>query len=118
MNHDHFDIVHRTSRSRGKCFASVAAMVACMAISPASAVKITLPPETAALKPGAGSDLATQQCLTCHSADYVSSQPPGKPLAFWKAEVEKMKKVYGAPIPDDQIDAIAQYLTREYGAAP
>ena len=118
MNHDHLDIVHRPSRFRAKCVASVAALVACIAIAPASAVKITLPPETAALKPGAGSDLATQQCLTCHSADYVSSQPPGKPLAFWKAEVEKMKKVYGAPIPDDQIDAIAQYLTREYGAAP
>jgi hypothetical protein len=53
--------------------------------------------------------------VTCHSADYVAIQPPGKPLAFWKAEVEKMKKVYGAPIPDDQIDPIAQYLTREYG---
>jgi hypothetical protein len=43
------------------------------------------------------------------------TQPPGKPYAFWKAEVEKMKKVYGASIPDDQIEPIAQYLTRAYG---
>ena len=26
-----------------------------------------------------------------------------------------MKKVYGASIPDDQIEPIAQYLTRAYG---
>jgi mono/diheme cytochrome c family protein len=85
---------------------------------PASGLRIDLPAETARLKDGTGSDLANRQCMTCHSADYVATQPPGKPLAFWKAEVEKMKKVYGAPIPDDQIEPIAQYLTREYGAAP
>ena len=39
----------------------------------------------------------------------------GKPLAFWKAEVEKMKQVYGAQIPDDQVEPIAQYLARAYG---
>lgn len=92
-------------------------LVAALAL-PALALQIDLPADTAKLKPGTGSDLAGKQCLTCHSADYVNIQPPGKPLAFWKAEVEKMKKVYGAPIPDDQIEPIAQYLTREYGAAP
>ena len=82
---------------------------------PAAGVSIELPAESASLKPWPGSDLATRQCATCHSADYVAIQPPGRPLAFWKAEVEKMKKVYGAPIPDDQIEPIAQYLTRAYG---
>ena len=84
---------------------------------PAAALKIDLPAETAKLKSGPGADLAGRQCLTCHSADYVSIQPPGKPLAFWKAEVEKMKKVYGAPIPDDQVEPIAQDLTAAYGDA-
>jgi len=84
---------------------------------PAASLKIELPPESTGLKTGAGSDLATRQCATCHSADYVAIQPPGRPLAFWKAEVEKMKKVYGAPIPDDQVEPIAQYLTRAYGDA-
>jgi sulfite dehydrogenase (cytochrome) subunit B len=97
---------------------SLALTILALVALPARALQIELPAETAKLRPGAGSDLATKQCLTCHSADYVSIQPPGKPLAFWKAEVEKMKKVYGAPIPDDQIEPIAQYLTREYGAAP
>ena len=85
------------------------------AAAPGIALKIELPPESTTLRQGAGSDLAMRQCMTCHSADYVAIQPPGKPLAFWKAEVEKMKKVYGAPIPDAEIDPIAQYLTREYG---
>ena len=85
---------------------------------PLQALKIEMPPDTSTLKPGAGADLANRQCLTCHSADYVNVQPPGKPLAFWKGEVEKMKKVYGAPIRDEDIEPIAQYLTREYGAAP
>ena len=83
--------------------------------APVAALKIEMPTESATLRQGAGSDLAMRQCMTCHSADYVAIQPPGKPLAFWKAEVEKMKKVYGAPIPDAEIDPIAQYLTREYG---
>ena len=82
----------------------------------ASSLKIDLPAETATLKPGSGSELANGQCLTCHSAEYIITQPPDKPLAFWRAEVEKMKKVYGAPIPDDQIGAIADYLARSYGS--
>lgn len=86
------------------------------AIVVAAGLKIQLPDETVTLKPGPGSELANSQCLTCHSADYIKTQPDGKPLAFWKAEVEKMKKVYGAPIPDDQIDPLAEYLARNYGS--
>ena len=81
----------------------------------ASGLKIALPNETATLKPGPGAEAANGQCLTCHSAEYITTQPRDKPVAFWKAEVEKMRKVYGAPIPDDQIDVIAEYLVRSYG---
>ena len=81
----------------------------------ANALKIDLPAETATLKPGPGADIANSHCLICHSAQYITTQPRDKPLAFWKAEVEKMKKVYGAPIPDEQIDALAEYLARSYG---
>jgi len=105
-----------TAHPRWSCIFTATAL-AVVAALPVQALKIDLPPDTSKLKPGAGSDLANQQCVTCHSADYVNVQPPGKPLAFWKAEVEKMKKVYGAPIADEQIEPIAQYLTREYGAA-
>jgi hypothetical protein len=82
----------------------------------AAGLKIDLPTETAVLKQGPGFELTNTQCSICHSAEYIISQPRGKPLAFWKAEVEKMKKAYGAPIPDDDIQPVADYLTRNYGA--
>ena len=93
----------------------VAIGLAAAAGSAAEGLRIELPQETATLKPGPGAELAKAQCLICHSADYISTQPRDKPLAFWKAEVEKMKKVYGAPIADEQIDAIAEYLVQNYG---
>ena len=104
-----------------RCTRPLATLIAATSLlavaAPAGALKIELPPESTSLKPAAGSELAIRQCAACHSADYVAIQPPGKPLAFWRAEVEKMKKVYGAPIPDDQVEPIAQYLTRAYGDA-
>lgn len=90
------------------------AVAACCGTAPA--MKIELPPEQTRLASAPGVDLANAQCMTCHSADYVITQPRGKPLAFWKAEVEKMKNVYGAQIPPEDIAPIADYLTREYGS--
>lgn len=77
-------------------------------------VKITLPPETNRFKPGPGSEIATAQCIICHSADYISTQPP-MPRAVWKAGVQKMQKIYGAPIPDAQVEPLVDYLVRNYG---
>lgn len=58
---------------------------------------------------GPGSDLANRHCLICHSAGMVMRQPP---LTFddWKAEVTKMRAVYGAPLPPESIEDIARYL--------
>jgi cytochrome c551/c552 len=36
--------------------------------------------------------------------------------AFWKASIQKMQQKYAAPIPDSQVEALADYLTRNYGA--
>jgi sulfite dehydrogenase (cytochrome) subunit B len=95
--------------------AAAAAGVAATMASLAAGLKIELPKETATLKPGPGVDAVSGQCLICHSADYITTQPRDKPFAFWKAEVEKMKKVYGAPIPEEQIEPVADYLARTYG---
>ncbi len=100
-------------RTNTRWLALAGALVAAGAL--ASSLKIELPTEAASLKPGSGAEIAKGQCLTCHSAEYITTQPRDKPLAFWKAEVEKMKKAYGAPIPDDQVSAIADYLARSYG---
>lgn len=75
---------------------------------------ITLPAETAAFKPGRGAELAQANCLICHSADYISMQPP-MPRAFWEGTLKKMKEKFGAPTPDETLVALAEYLTATYG---
>ncbi len=80
----------------------------------AGEVTITLPPETAAFKPGKGAELANAHCVMCHSADYVSMQPP-MARKFWEATLKKMKEKFAAPTPDDALPALADYLTTAYG---
>lgn len=74
-----------------------------------------LPDETAGLKPGLGVETAVV-CQACHSADYIATQPPKEGKAFWQAEVQKMIKVYKAPIGEDDAAVIANYLATAYGA--
>ncbi|HVV41025.1 MAG TPA: cytochrome c [Nitrobacter sp.] len=75
-----------------------------------------LPDETAAFKPGPNLDVVKNNCTACHSADYISTQPRGPKFKkdFWKAEVTKMIKVYGAPIEDADVDKIVDYLAATY----
>jgi cytochrome c551/c552 len=80
----------------------------------AVALDIHLPPETVAFKQDIGAEIANGQCLTCHSVEYVIIQPPMQ-RAFWKAEVVKMQQKYGAQIPDGQVEAVVDYLTKNYG---
>jgi cytochrome c551/c552 len=80
----------------------------------ATALDIQLPPETGAFKQDKGAEIANGQCLICHSVEYVVMQPP-MPRAFWKSSVQKMQQKYAAPIPDDQVEAVVDYLTKNYG---
>lgn len=80
----------------------------------AEPVKYVKPPESVRFKPGTNSVKAIAHCTMCHSADYVSTQPP-LPRATWKAIVLKMQKVHGAPIPESEVDPIVEYLVKTYG---
>lgn len=95
--------------------AAAAALVVVLPL--ARALEITLPVETAAYAPSDHPGYAATMafCTTCHSAEYVRTQPLNLTPAYWKATVVKMKKVFGAPIPDDQLDAITDYLVKTYG---
>jgi len=68
------------------------------------------------LKAGAGLDTTRNHCLTCHSTDYIVMQPRGD-AKQWQGVVTKMIKVYGAPISDQDAQAIAEYLATAYGPA-
>ncbi len=91
-------------------------LVSLVAVSSAAiAVPVTyqLPNETADFKPGPGVDTAIL-CRACHSADYITTQPSKRGKAFWEAEVQKMIKVYKAPINPTDAAAIVDYLAATY----
>ena len=90
-----------------------AALIA--AAAQAGELKITIPPETGMLKPGPGVELVQVNCLTCHSVEYISTQPP-MPRAFWEASVKKMREKYGAPATDEVVPKLVDYLAAIYGA--
>lgn len=87
--------------------------VALASLAMAEPMVYQLPPETAELKPGPGVETATV-CTACHSADYIATQPSGKGKPFWQAEVQKMVKLYKAPIEDKDAAAIVDYLATTY----
>jgi cytochrome c553 len=86
----------------------------------AAPLSITLPPETAQLRPSAhpGYVIATQMCAICHSVDYINQQPGKMSLTQWTAEVAKMQRAYGAPLSEDQVKQIGEYLALTYGSEP
>jgi hypothetical protein len=68
------------------------------------------PPELAA---GPGREEVESYCSTCHSTRYITMQPP-LPPETWTAEVNKMVKVMGQPIPEDVQPVIIKYLQMHY----
>jgi mono/diheme cytochrome c family protein len=73
-----------------------------------------LPSDQPRFRAAPGAELATAHCLLCHSADYVSMQPP-LDRAAWLATVNKMREKYGAPLPTNQVARITDYLAAAYG---
>jgi cytochrome c5 len=55
------------------------------------------------------------RCSICHSADYIQMNSIFMNKAAWEAEVRKMIKVMGAPIPESEVADIVDYLVRNYG---
>ena len=58
---------------------------------------------------GPGADVVNNNCLACHSAGMVLTQPRLS-RAVWQAEVEKMRNTYKAPIDAADVPAIVDYL--------
>ncbi|HEX3345925.1 MAG TPA: hypothetical protein VHS09_15175 [Polyangiaceae bacterium] len=61
-----------------------------------------------------GRDQVTSSCVVCHSPRYVLDQPP-LPRKAWEGIVDKMRKTYGAPVPDEDVPAIVGYLVAVRG---
>jgi hypothetical protein len=67
-------------------------------------------PELAA---GDGRDDVENNCELCHSPRFITMQPV-MPAQAWADEVNKMRKTFGASIPEDTAQKIIQYLGSHY----
>jgi cytochrome c553 len=94
------------------------AAISALSFAPAAAAPVSykLPDETAAFKSGPNLEVVMNNCTGCHSADYIATQPRGPKYKtdFWRAEVNKMIKVYGAPVNDADVGKIVEYLAQTY----
>jgi hypothetical protein len=70
---------------------------------------VALPEDTTTLPDGPGVEAVTTNCLACHSPAMILTQPRLTRKA-WEGEVEKMAKVYKAPIDPAAIPQIVDYL--------
>ena len=75
---------------------------------------IELPAIQVQLNAGPGLDKVSTLCNICHTLRYITMQP-AFPRATWTAEVNKMIKVMGAPINEEDAKTIIDYLSTEYG---
>ncbi|NDQ55605.1 MAG: sulfide dehydrogenase [Acidipila sp.] len=65
------------------------------------------------LAAGEGQQETNIFCGQCHSTRYITTQPPLSSAA-WEAVVSKMRKTYGAGIPESAAQKIVQYLKIHY----
>ncbi len=79
-------------------------------------VSVDLPVSQISFPPGNGSVIANAYCLICHSAGMVLRQPP-LTQDEWTGEINKMRNSFGAPLPADQVEALAKYLRSINGRA-
>ena len=69
-----------------------------------------------ALKDGPGRETVENLCSGCHSVDYIRINAPFMSRQTWTAEVDKMRRAFGAPIGDADANRIVDYLSSNYGA--
>ncbi len=73
--------------------------------------RISLPAHGRQFSGGPQASVANTYCLMCHSGGMVMTQPP-LTLPQWQAEVRKMIKTYGCPLPESDVDELAQFIAQ------
>ncbi len=71
--------------------------------------------EKVKLKDAPGLDKVRGVCVACHSLDYIPLNSPFLDEKQWRGEVNKMAKVFGAPVKPEDVDPIVAYLAKNYG---
>lgn len=78
-------------------------------------VSVELPVSDVDFPGGAKADAVAANCLSCHSAGMVLTQPD-LTKAAWTGIVEKMVHAYKAPVAEADVAAIVDYLHEIRGA--
>jgi mono/diheme cytochrome c family protein len=101
-----------------KQLCALAAAAAFAGASFAATKIIQLPPDGEQLRasPLPGYAKAQANCVACHSAEYMLYQPATAPRGYWENMVKRMKVVFKAPIADEDMPVIVDYLVKTYGA--
>ncbi|MBM4217148.1 MAG: cytochrome c [Gammaproteobacteria bacterium] len=66
---------------------------------------------------GEGRELFIARCSSCHSVDYIEMHARFATRALWESQVTKMRNAYKAPMSDEDVKVIVDYLVRQYGPA-
>jgi mono/diheme cytochrome c family protein len=82
---------------------------------PPAAAQVQDEEQRITLKDQPGRDLVRENCVSCHSLDYIPMNSVFLDRKGWEAEVTKMVKVNGAPIDDETQARILDYLVAAYG---
>jgi mono/diheme cytochrome c family protein len=68
----------------------------------------------APLRQAKGQETVEKICSGCHTLNYIRMNSVFLDEAQWKAEVTKMRQIFGAPIGEDDQAEIIGYLTAQY----
>ena len=66
---------------------------------------------------GEGRELFIARCSSCHNVDYIEMHARFVTRALWESQVTKMRDAYKAPMSDEDVKVIVDYLVRQYGPA-
>ncbi len=67
------------------------------------------------LRDAPGRELVVARCAVCHSLDYIPMNSPFLDRAGWEKTLHKMTDVMGAPIEEQDVKSILDYLAGSYG---
>lgn len=70
------------------------------------------------LAEGEGRERVQAMCSMCHSLDYIVINSPFQDRAAWEKTVRKMVNVMGAPLTEEDVTVVVNYLASQYGGRP
>lgn len=101
---------------RAKTIVLVASATLLSGALAAKPITFTAPEETVPAElADAEGEVVVNNCSTCHSLEYIVTQPRGKGAQFWKDSVAKMVNIYKAPVEPADADAVAAVLASKFG---